>query len=92
MNSNWVLNDKKLKHVLLDSGFLVDYCENLLPEEKEWWLNMCKAQNQHTIEKVVEWGNEDCPHIYDLPFNGQRRECSYCWQSLLADVDGTQYH
>ena len=39
----------------------------------------CRAVAQ--LKKVVEWGGEDCPHKYDPPFNGMKRECSYCWQA-----------
>ncbi len=39
------------------------------------------------LKKMAEWGDETCPHKYDPPFNGHKRECSYCWQSLLDEVE-----
>ncbi len=42
------------------------------------------------LKKVVEWGEEECPHktvraggIYQLY---HRRDCPQCWQSLLEEV------
>ena len=39
---------------------------------------VCKAQ----LKKVVEWGDEPCPH---LPFFN-KRTCAKCWQTLLEEV------
>lgn len=40
----------------------------------------CAAQ----LKKVVEWGNEPCPHILTQIMDGsdtRKRNCDVCWQS-----------
>ena len=46
---------------------------------------LAKAQ----LKKVVEWGDEDCPHLSKPAeyFDGQhKRECRDCWQALKKEV------
>ncbi len=42
--SSRLLTNKEIHAQLLKSGFLVDYFEKLLPEELQWWKDMCQAQ------------------------------------------------
>ena len=44
--------------------------------------NLAKAQ----LKKVVEWGNEDCPHNTPSGRVKFARECHLCWQTLLKEV------
>ncbi len=83
---SWLLNDDELRMVALEYQ----------ASEKGVWNTkgaIAKAQNQHTIEKVVEWGNEtcDCPTRHEEFFGDTRRKtrhnCFKCWQSLLADKE-----
>ena len=49
-----LLTDEEIKAQLLKSGFLVDYCENLTPEELVWWQDMCKAQQDKIFKYVLK--------------------------------------
>ncbi len=44
--------------------------------------NAVQAFDTKTLKAVGEWGDEDCHHIYDPPFNKKRHECYYCWEEL----------
>ena len=44
---------------------------------------MAKFAVDDAVRKIVEWGNEECPHWHDPPsFCSYKRECPYCWQAL----------
>jgi len=61
-----------VRHVTLSDGYADELSE------------IAKAQ----IEKIVEWGNERCPH-FEGTIGGQtptKRECYHCWQTLLDAV------
>ena len=62
---------------LSDRAFIADF---LTPRIKVRF----KAQ----LKKVMEWGNEDCPH--PSTFDGQRltkkKNCPECWKDLLDEV------
>ena len=42
------------------------------------------------LKKMVEWGDEKCPHIIDLEEHGTmelpRRACVRCWRVLKEEV------
>ena len=44
-----------------------------------------RAGRQEGRQDVVEWGNEDCPHLWiddnGVPVTHPKHECSQCWQS-----------
>ena len=44
------------------------------------------------LKKVVEWGQEKCPHPMPLPpfhLNSHyRRTCHLCWQALKKEAGG----
>jgi len=43
------------------------------------------------VKKVIEWGDEICPHILTQIVDGAettKRECSVCWQALKKLVEG----
>ena len=40
------------------------------------------------LKKVVEWGDEDCPHPANtLIISCPKRACGKCWQALLKEVE-----
>ena len=47
-----------------------------------------KAGSRAQLKKVVEWGDERCPH--PSTFDGQRlmkkRRCPECWQALKKEA------
>ncbi len=51
-----------------------------------------KAIAKAQLKKVVEWGNERCPHTKDfdgienIPALLYKRFCGVCWQALLEEV------
>ncbi len=66
---------------------------NFDEERKEFWKKIEEAK-QEGMRKVVEWGNEDCPHTEKelgiicpeesyVPVS--KRECELCWQAFLKD-------
>ena len=58
--------------------------------------SILKQQAEITWDKairlVVEWGNEDCPHLWvddnGVPITHSKHECSQCWQSKEWGIDG----
>ena len=53
-------------------------------EDVDWAITLVQAQ----LKKIVEWGNERCPH-FEGTIGGQtptKRECYHCWQTLLDAV------
>jgi len=45
--------------------------------------SMLEAQACLTLQQVVEWGEEVCPHSNLL----RKRECWFCWQELREMCD-----
>jgi len=39
-------------------------------------------------QKIVEWGNEPCPHLSkeDIRYPMKRHRCGLCWQELEKEV------
>ena len=64
---------------------IIHRCEGTVKEARQ---EVNKAQ----LKRVVEWGDEMCPHIIDLEgvgtFELPKRACKKCWQSLLDEVKG----
>ena len=69
-----LLTPKEIKDQLLKSGFLVDYAENLTPEELKWWQDMCQAQ--------LDQDNRDFLTLLD---SEQVRE-KVAWELYLFDT------
>lgn len=50
-----------------------------------------EAGAEAQLKKVVDWGNEDCPHNREDFYSGEKRprckhQCPKCWQALLEEV------
>ncbi len=43
-------------------------------------------QRKAQLKKVVEWGDEDCPHNPKPIRLKVKRGCLMCWQSLLDEI------
>jgi len=39
------------------------------------------------LNKVYDWGDEDCPHSQERYLRPIKRQCSKCWQALLKEVE-----
>ena len=58
---------------------------------------LCEAQKKHTLQQVIEWGNEVCPHQSSdvsqptLRLHYQqdilKKECDKCWAELVKEVE-----
>ena len=61
---------------------------NELPELEDYTWAVTeedKAIAKEQIKNVYEWGEEPCEeHHQDMVF---KRECYYCWQSLLKELE-----
>ena len=44
-----------------------------------------KYTNKAQLKKVVEWGDEDCPHREQNGWH-LKHYCPKCWQSLVDEV------
>ncbi len=86
---SWLLNDEEIEVIKADC-FVKEGMKDA--HDYEWGVEdeqreIAKAQNQYTIEKVVEWGNEpcDCPTRHEEFFGNppvKRHNCFKCWQEL----------
>ena len=56
-------------------------------EENLGYLRGLSDGAKAQLKKVVEWGDEKCPHSNEPEWeNWLRRECTECWQVLLEEV------
>uniref|UniRef100_A0A6H1ZNA2 Uncharacterized protein n=1 Tax=viral metagenome TaxID=1070528 RepID=A0A6H1ZNA2_9ZZZZ len=46
--------------------------------------SMLEAQAYLTLQQVVDWGKEHCPHT---KYPAYRKNCSLCWQELREMCD-----
>jgi len=66
-------------------GRKLDVHREICPQCTEALL---KAQ----IKKMLEWGNEPCPHFDERDRHGYmivpdlKRECSFCWSELQKEI------
>lgn len=44
-----------------------------------------KAAAELQRKKLIEWGDELCPHDYRTLPNRRKRVCDKCWQELMED-------
>lgn len=52
--------------------------------------DLCYKVAKAQLKKVVEWGDESCPHILTQIMDGsetKKRNCDACWQALLKEVE-----
>ena len=59
----------------------------MLPDYPKTLKDMKRAIARAQLKKVVEWGNETCPH--DLFGEGTqcfKHACDDCWQALKKEV------
>ena len=61
----------------------------LQEHERRSFQLVAKAQRDDTVKKIVEWGDESCPHWNELvishPYQ-KRHGCMECWQELERAV------
>ncbi len=74
--------------ILEGNPYITKDGSHLLPGEDKYCYLAFNEGAKAQLEKVVEWGNEICPHFIQLDpvENILKRECSDCWQALEDEV------
>lgn len=68
------LTDEEIMDVVLDEGLGVIADEDT------------RAIAKTQLKRVVEWGDEECPHEPWVHDDAKKHTCDKCWQALLEEV------
>jgi len=41
---------------------------------------------RETLQRVFDWGNEECPHVHYVLSNRPKHACDLCWQELAKEI------
>ena len=90
-NPDWALTDEEIMAIDSpgrDIGFLEHLYDELDEPDRASLLKYQRNLLNAGAKKLVEWGNEDCPHAGYVLENAvlHKRECFRCWQALEKAV------
>jgi hypothetical protein len=60
--------------------------DNKISSMGSYYTTVANSQNKKTLQEVVKWGDEDCPHMISYATKPKRR-CDICWEVLKKMSD-----